>query len=225
MTLGEIHQVPCVRTIWSSISERPLWLPVNGPLHDDEEIINTPFPHWHLDWRFLSREQMNTLREHGYASHSLPREAEVFMNVISDVHPDLGEEWQRENYRRTGEDGWVALEDLPRDDIPTESYLQLKPRRLNGEYPEYPSEFMAEHWLPELEEAYRHHRIKQSLVCPHKGGDLAGSRVVNGTVTCPLHGLRWDLRTGKLAPRADDEEEEEPGTASPGESAVPEYQL
>ena len=209
MILGKIYQVPCVRTIWRSISEHPVWIPVNGPMHEDEEIISVPFFHWHLDWRFLSRKQMNAIRECGYGSYNLPRESEVFMNVISDIYPDLGEEWQKENYRRTGEDGWMALEDLPRGDIPTESYLRVKPRRCNGEYPAYPAEFMLDHWLPDLEQAYRDHVIKGSLICPHKGGDLAGSPVINGTVTCPLHGLRWNLQTGKMAPRMDDQDEEE----------------
>lgn len=33
--------------------------------------------------------------------------------------------------------------------------------------------------------------------CPHKGGPLAFGKIKNGIVTCPWHGFRFDLRTGK----------------------------
>ena len=32
--------------------------------------------------------------------------------------------------------------------------------------------------------------------CPHAGGPLADGIVAGGCVTCPLHGLRFDLETG-----------------------------
>ena len=203
MILGRTYLVPCVRSVWHTFSSRPMWLPVNGPLHDDADIIKVDFFHWHLDWRFLSRRQIRTIRERGYGIWGLPNESEVFTGIISEVYPDLGEEWLRNN-RQGPEDGFVALENLPTPEIPVETHLQLKPRKLNAEYPPYPREFMMRHWLPDLEEAYRDHRLKEGLVCPHRGGDLSGSPVIGGTVTCPLHGLRWDLETGRLAPRGED---------------------
>src|SRR3954452_22436041 len=33
--------------------------------------------------------------------------------------------------------------------------------------------------------------------CPHRGGPLADGLVADGCVTCPLHGRRFDLRTGE----------------------------
>lgn len=35
-----------------------------------------------------------------------------------------------------------------------------------------------------------------SAVCPHSGGPLADGLVADSCVTCPLHGWRFDLRTG-----------------------------
>jgi nitrite reductase (NADH) small subunit len=32
--------------------------------------------------------------------------------------------------------------------------------------------------------------------CPHRAGPLADGLVAGGCVTCPLHGWRFDLRTG-----------------------------
>ena len=35
--------------------------------------------------------------------------------------------------------------------------------------------------------------------CPHQGGPLADGIVADACVTCPLHGWRFDLRTGLAA--------------------------
>jgi nitrite reductase (NADH) small subunit len=35
-----------------------------------------------------------------------------------------------------------------------------------------------------------------AAACPHKGGPLADGLVADSCVTCPLHGWRFDLRTG-----------------------------
>ncbi len=33
--------------------------------------------------------------------------------------------------------------------------------------------------------------------CTHKGGDLSKGKLENNTVTCPLHGAKFDVVTGK----------------------------
>src|SRR5262245_28337849 len=33
--------------------------------------------------------------------------------------------------------------------------------------------------------------------CPHKGGPLADGLLGSGTLICPLHSLKFDLRTGQ----------------------------
>lgn len=35
-------------------------------------------------------------------------------------------------------------------------------------------------------------------VCNHMGGPLEEGTLEGGVVTCPLHGSRWDVKTGKL---------------------------
>jgi nitrite reductase/ring-hydroxylating ferredoxin subunit len=32
--------------------------------------------------------------------------------------------------------------------------------------------------------------------CPHRGGPLAGGKLVDGELACPWHGFRFDPRTG-----------------------------
>jgi hypothetical protein len=58
-------------------------------------------------------------------------------------------------------------------------------------------------WLGKLQDAYRDHRLKDDLICPHKGAPLKGLPVRDGCVTCPLHGLRWDMETRRLAGEVD----------------------
>ena len=57
-------------------------------------------------------------------------------------------------------------------------------------------------WLDELRQAYRNRRLDQEMTCPHRGAPLAGLQPdADGNVTCPLHRLRWNLKTGRMAPK------------------------
>lgn len=35
-------------------------------------------------------------------------------------------------------------------------------------------------------------------VCTHDGGEIAGGCIINGTIECPRHGARFDLKTGAV---------------------------
>lgn len=71
-------------------------------------------------------------------------------------------------------------------------------RKCQREYPEFPSEIASSGWLPKLQEKYRDATLKD-WTCPHKGASLRGLPIDEaGCVTCPLHGLRWNIETGKL---------------------------
>jgi nitrite reductase/ring-hydroxylating ferredoxin subunit len=49
----------------------------------------------------------------------------------------------------------------------------------------------------EVEVDGRRHRFVAT--CPHLGGPLGEARVEDGIVTCPWHGYRFDVRTGRCA--------------------------
>lgn len=52
-TVGQMYRVPCVRVSkhhWLGSG----WVPVIGPEHEDAEIVNFPYQHFHIDWRFVS---------------------------------------------------------------------------------------------------------------------------------------------------------------------------
>lgn len=39
-------------------------------------------------------------------------------------------------------------------------------------------------------------------LCPHNGARLGGGKVRKGTVSCPMHGARFDLHTGECLAKA-----------------------
>jgi hypothetical protein len=48
--VGRFYRVPSVRVLaWRGFTG---WLPVIGPKHEDAEVVNFPWPHFHMDWRF-----------------------------------------------------------------------------------------------------------------------------------------------------------------------------
>jgi hypothetical protein len=53
MIVGKYYQVPAVyaRDWWGFDG----WIPVVGPMHEDAEIVNFPWQHFHIDWRFAPR--------------------------------------------------------------------------------------------------------------------------------------------------------------------------
>lgn len=40
-------------------------IPIHGALHEDAEIINFPFEHWHIDWRFVDARTYEFYRKAG----------------------------------------------------------------------------------------------------------------------------------------------------------------
>lgn len=52
-------------------------------------------------------------------------------------------------------------------------------------------------WRAALEEAFVGKRMKNGI-CPHRGIPLVNCPVVDDVVTCPTHGLRWNVTTGEL---------------------------
>jgi hypothetical protein len=73
-------------------------------------------------------------------------------------------------------------------------------RKCQREYPDFP---LKDHrgWLFNLRQKYKK-EVMTDLICPHRGASLRGLPVDEaGCVTCPLHGLRWNLETGRLAAR------------------------
>lgn len=188
--VGQWYLVPCV-LYWYDYRLR--WWPVIGPRHEDADHLAFPAAHYHFDRRFLP--------------------ARMFSSWESKIHPrDLGET------RLRHPDTWIAARPLQE--------LAVKPhpddgRDYGGPLPQPVLRrrkcIIADAGFPAVEEggprfesfhaAYEGKRCGRDadghLICPHKGArlsSLAADR--NGVVTCPLHGLAVNVRTGAVVKRA-----------------------
>lgn len=197
--LGKVYKRPCVRAAWCG---RVDWYPVIGPLHEDNEFIGFQHQHFHVDYRFLPFRA----RDRSYSCRV--RFSEVFGSPISTIAPLLDS--PLECFEQGHVHAWsehpfqpmIRLDDLPHEGVPLESYYATKQKKFLGDYPEYPSK--SAYWIPKMEEVFKEAKLKPGMICPHRGADLSGISPdpVDGTITCPLHGLRWCVSTGELAPRA-----------------------
>lgn len=175
--VGKFYAVQCVHgAFYREIG----WWPVMGEAHRDIEIVNFPWLHYHIDWRFVNER---TYRR--YVSLDPRGEAAGAFATPLMLMPEDDKPFSR--VRR--------MEDAA-------SEIRARPQRLKckRQLPSYPHG--AAPWMARLSEHYEGACLKRN-VCPHRGYDLSREPVVDGVVTCPLHGLRWNVETGaRVAPPA-----------------------
>ena len=171
-TPGVRYRVPMV---WIERGDLPAgWWPVTGPQHEDKEHINFEHQHWHPDLRFLTEWQL------------------ICLTQLSTFQTwELNHEGTEGTYRAHSR---AILAMYVRQ-------LVVRPRLCRRVQPVYPRFRVGWYWLPTLEAAFKDRAVKDCLRCPHRGvplGNLPRDR--HGRVVCPAHGLRWNLRTGRLSP-------------------------
>lgn len=154
--IGKSYMVPCVLTTKENRIGRGKYVPVIGPKHEDAEFIGFPYQHWHVDWRFISKE---------------------ILDVSSAIGSSLLAQIVHANY--AGGD------------------IVKRKMMCKREMPKYPTNLEKIKWIPKLEQAYADCAMKK-MVCPHRGLPLDGCETNNDVVTCPGHGLRWNIKTGLL---------------------------
>lgn len=173
--VGKFYRVPCIKTVakhrWDRLW-RGEWVPVMGPEHRDDGAVNFPLLHWHVDWRFASARLWNRL-----TAHSIYGESGAFHHVVT-------------HYPSTGKfGGELELEPFVQGEV------ELKRRKCLRPLPTYPLKLAQ--WMPKLNEECAHLKLK-NMVCPHRGLPLKGCPQDGDVVTCPGHGLRWNVKTGEL---------------------------
>ena len=180
--IGAFYRRPCVRAHWPTTQIH--WLPVLGPIHSDREHIKADFQHLHVDYRFLNLEIRRSLDDLIDDCGDIRCINRVYSRTISHV-------WPR------GHDEPVELNKIHPMEIHPSSWISVRPRKYQGPYPPYPYENVP--WLHELSQAYAERTLIEGTICPHRGTDLAGFVPDDdGVVTCPLHGLRWCVGTGRI---------------------------
>lgn len=74
---------------------------------------------------------------------------------------------------------------------------ELRQKKCQRAMPIYPGKKAP--WMKSLESEFAQVRMK-NMVCPHRGLPLQGCQHDGDVVTCPGHGLRWNVKTGALVP-------------------------
>ncbi len=167
--VGKFYNVPCIKTTRDA-AWCGEWMPVIGPLHSDAEIIKFPASHWHIDWRFVLSSAMRHVRtETPYGN--------VVQRIAYEHHPD---------------DFSIYKQPLIEGDV------VVRRMKCKRDWPPYPHAKQQRHWGPELEKAFAGCKLGPGMVCPHRGVPLDGAQRDGDVVTCPGHGLRWNIKTGEL---------------------------
>lgn len=99
----------------------------------------------------------------------------------------------------------ARLGDLMAAVAPTESPVKLKRLKCLRRMPTFGLPFpsiKAENRWAKFERHYAEQHLALCLRCPHRGAPLANlPKDEGGNVVCPMHGLKWNLETGKLVSR------------------------
>lgn len=190
--VGKNYMVPAIKTrmhcnafqFYRSIF-RGAWVPVMGPLHRDAGVVGFPYLHWHIDLRFCSKALWKRIlgRE-----RTPPNESRAFALPLQ-KHPSNGgwsTGWGGHPVNEYGEDlhdSWV------------EGGVVMRRMKYQREFPKWPRALPS--WLPKLEKECAGLRLK-GMVCPHRGIPLDNCPRDGDVVTCPGHGLQWNVKTGEL---------------------------
>ncbi len=180
--VGRFYDVPTVD--WRRwVNRSGLFpMPVLGPLHEDREHIGFSDDHWHFDWRFAPQDQ---LVRHMEADHT--DDPAIALKSVATAHAVRGSVYRAR---------WKCRRPMP--------VLPVQFQRIEGWMGSRP--FLPIPWLPALERAFAGEKLPACRKCPHRGLPLRGLPETDGVVVCPGHGLAWDVQTGALVRRTQDEE-------------------
>ena len=99
---------------------------------------------------------------------------------------------QRNYYRSAGIETGVQeteyIAPVLEEEVIEERYLPLRYQR-DHSFPEITA-------FDKLKEAMKD-SVMQNLTCPHHKTSLKSCKAVDGVLTCPQHGLKWNIKTGK----------------------------
>lgn len=183
--IGQRYLVPTVLYPWApgatkaerarrfDIPARP-W-PVLGNRHEDREHLGFPWMHYHVDSRFVTEREYKRVSRYGVGHYE--GAAVVFEGVPL-------------NYLGAEEDELGNRKPLPHPPVVWKAMTCRRPLHAVTRVPE-----LAAKLTPHYEGKVCK-RGKAGFICPHKNLSLGSMPVVDGVITCPLHGLRIDAESG-----------------------------
>lgn len=182
--IGRWYRVPAIRMDRRSWGSEPrsrladaLWWPVTGTRHTDEEHFQFPYPHYHLDVRFLTQQHLRHIDSRGKA-RALTFARSQPLTVPGDVRQ------------------YVQASDVLKP--------RLVRMRCARDWPDLPRQFAQSKQVASLADEFAGRQARRSSagwVCPHRAYPLGQVEYgADGAITCPLHGLRIDATTGRCLP-------------------------
>lgn len=162
------------------LSSEDMWVPIYGPPHKDLHVLKVGSPgptHYHVDTRFLTKAQAAKL------DSAKNRNMNICARIIMDrsrdkVLPEM--QFEVKELECVATQPVMAARTV--NDFTNESAYQTYCRFTSC-----------------LENDFAGAKMV-NMVCPHQGMSLSGCPVVGGLVQCPLHGLKWNIKTGNLVP-------------------------
>lgn len=168
--VGQTYLVPTINYRFGDDKKHRNY-PIMGTLHEDAEHIGFPWMHYHMDWRFAPQSAIRYAKRRG---HWFAGEQAVF-----------GIPLQNRDYPH----GDVTYRRLKCRRAPPINTIFSKPKPSG-----YPSNGQLLHraWFGKPAARGPH-----GLICPHRGTVLGSALVeTDGSITCPLHGLKFCAKTG-----------------------------
>lgn len=168
--IGKSYLVRCLLLPYGAFHEYQTWAPVIGPVHEDADFFAVKDPHYHFDWRFWTKKLSRQLGEIDSSRVAYVEDRDMRLKLA------YYSEYRRMRCIRQMPTEWPALSDeLKRER--SKAVVRIVMRKLNAAYAGCTLNCMR---------------------CPHKGIKLDSMPVVDGVVTCPGHGLRWNVTSGAL---------------------------
>ena len=173
--IGRTYLVPCVMSKLDDV-----WRPVIGEPHTDPVYFPAVGRHFHYDVRFCDAWLLADMVD----DHDAPGDPEDLRRLLAATAIVFQSSYVRDRAVRP----LPCLRRMPV--FPTVFYRPAGVTDPNDA-------------LPVMERDYADARLRPGCPkCPHRGMPLNGLPVDGqGRVVCPGHGLRFNLRTGRLSPR------------------------
>lgn len=175
-SLGKRYMVPCVCGSLFNIGPHSVpseFWPVLRPSHQDSEYL----PRFRTMWKETNGEWVEEDEVYYERDDHTPKHYHVDPRFTPE---SLYTPYEREN------SDWhtIITATSPVEFREMECLREMPIQRL---FTGFGQKFVDDH---------RGKRLK-CMRCPHKGIDLSSMPVVDGVVTCPAHGLRYDSSTGR----------------------------
>lgn len=186
--VGEFYLVPTVRYQWFEFVAN--W-PVFPSFHEDKEHLNFPWPHYHVDPRFVAPDVAEKVVRWQFGEGDIATISQrVPLNRIT-KEALYNRDFQLARHN-------ISLAQAEANTVPHPDIVWRRRqchRDLVYSHPHANA-------IRQLGEAFRGRQCpknKTGWVCPHKSYPL-GSVAADpqGVITCPLHGLRIDAASGEV---------------------------